>query len=584
MQTAKVIVLKPAAAPQWTKIQQKFLRVLAVPGNREKSVLDICKLAGYKSFTPWYGALKDEQFAARVEELGYQGKHFPPHTEVTLARDPEEELAKDVWDMRRLKAEYPKHSRPSEFVVDFTKIANPVLRQQVKQYFRLHLPQWKAATFQNNLNRLVPILTVLPSDVHVGTVNRKHVETLVAYSQQLGQESASRGMSSLRTMLDYMATNAAWQGPRPPRFLVYPEDIPSRPDTLPRPIPPDVVDQFDALLDKAVAAMKASEEPPILTPMLWDALLILRRTGMRTEDVCHLKGPDANGKNGCLDQDSEGYWWIRIDSKDHKMGKDHRIPTKESDGTVDAIRRQVQRIARIEDHFGKRLLFRHRGGAMSYSQVNGALGKLTEHLSHEGGQYKIAPHQFRHTIATDMIEMGIDLRTVQEFLGHVSLEMTQKYVKVYLSTLKKRYDEYRAKRAEIASTTSAATMISDNLEVMDSSSETDGGWVPGRVGQLYRSPLAGGEGVCDHLPMLDPCPDIPKCSMCTKFKAFKHHLPYWERMVTNIQLSVEALKDNPKFSRSLQRHEQELEHAKHIVKTIKEVGFFDGRIHNAKAQ
>lgn len=55
-------------------------------------------------------------------------------------------------------------------------------------------------------------------------------------------------------------------------------------------------------------------------------------------------------------------------------------------------------------------------------------------------------------------------------------------------------------------------------------------------------------------------------------------------MVTDIQLSVEALKDNPKFSRSLQRHEKELEHAKHIVKTIKEVGFFDGRIHNATSQ
>jgi len=385
-------------------------------------------------------------------------------------------------------------------------------------------------------------------------------------------------------MLEYMATNAAWKGPRPPRFLIYPEDIPTNNKGLPRPIPPDVADQFDTLLDKAVSAMKAGEGPPILDSRIWDALLILRKTGMRAEDVCHLKAPDANGRNGCLDRDSEGYWWIRIDAEDHKMGKDHRIPTKESDGTVDAIRRQVQRIAGVKDHFGKRLLFRHGKGALSYGHLQRALIKLAEHLAHEGGPCKITPHQFRHSIATDMIEMGIDLRTVQEFLGHASLTMTQRYVKVYLSTLKRRYDEYRAKRAEIASTTSAATMISDNLEVMDSSGDADGGWVPGRVGQLYRSPLAGGEGVCDHLPMLDPCPDIPKCSMCTKFKAFKHHLPYWERMVTNIQLSVEALKDNPKFSRSLQRHEKELEHAKHIANTIKEVGFFDGRIHNATSQ
>jgi len=585
VEAARVIALKPAAEPQWTKAQRKLLAVLAVPENRVKTIRDICNLAGYKSLTPWYVALKNQQFAAHVEDLGCPvTRHFPPHTEVTLANDPEEELSKDIWDMRRLKTEYPKHRAPLDYIVDFTKIGNPLLRQQVKQYFRLHLPRWKARTFRNKLDRILPLLGALPAEVHVGNLQREHVELVVAHSQGLSGCAVSEGFFVFRPMLEYMATNAAWKGPRPPRFLIYPEDIPTYDGGLPRPIPPDVADQFDALLNKAVAAMKASEQPPFLNGMIWDALLILRKTGMRAEDVCHLKALDTSGKNGCLDQDSESYWWIRIDAEDHKMGKDHRIPTKESDGTVDAIRRQGQRIAGVEDYFGKRLLFRHEHGALSYGQLNRALKKLAARLSHEGGSYKIAPHQFRHSIATDMIEMGIDMRTVQEFLGHASLKMTQKYVTVYLSTLKKRYDEYRAKRAEIASTTSATAMISDNLEVMDSTSEADGGWVPTRVGQLYRSPLAGGEGVCDHLPMLDPCPDIPKCSTCTKFKAFKHHLPYWERMVANIQLSVEALKDNPKFSRSLQRHEKELEHAKHIVKTIREVGFFDGRIHNASAQ
>jgi integrase len=332
--------------------------------------------------------------------------------------------------MRRLKAEYPKHHPPSHYVIDFTRIANPILRQQVKRYFRLHLPQWKAYTFKVILERLAPLLAALPSDVHVGTMTRHHVEALAAHSHQMGQTAANRGMSYLRMMLDFMATNAAWNGPRPLRFLIYPEDIPSRPDTLPRPIPPDVVDQFDALLDKAVAAMKAGEEPPILSPMLWDALLILRRTGMRTEDVCHLKAPDVHGRNGCLDQDAEGYWWIRIDAEDHKMGKDHRIPTRESDGTVDAIRRQVRRIAGVKDHFHKRLLFRNEGGTLTYRAVNRALERLAGQLTFEDKPYKIAPHQFRHTIATDMIETGMDIYLVKEFLGHASLQMTQKYVKV----------------------------------------------------------------------------------------------------------------------------------------------------------
>jgi hypothetical protein len=73
------------------------------------------------------------------------------------------------------------------------------------------------------------------------------------------------------------------------------------------PFPPDVLDQFDPLLDQAAKAMKEGREPPILAPMLWDALLILRHTGMRFEDVAHLKAPNAHGKKGCLDQDSESY-------------------------------------------------------------------------------------------------------------------------------------------------------------------------------------------------------------------------------------------------------------------------------------
>lgn len=184
MQVARVIALTVAEA-QWTKAQQKFLDVLAVPGNREKSVLDICKLAGYKSFTPWYAALKEERFAARVKELGYQRKHFPAHTEVSLAKDPEEELAQDVWDMRRLKAEYPKHMEPSKLIVDFTRIGNLLLRQQIKLYFRLHLPKWKARTFYDHVEHLVRLLRALPADVHVGNMRRDHIEAIVAIPRSL---------------------------------------------------------------------------------------------------------------------------------------------------------------------------------------------------------------------------------------------------------------------------------------------------------------------------------------------------------------------------------------------------------------
>ena len=46
------------------------------------------------------------------------------------------------------------------------------------------------------------------------------------------------------------------------------------------------------------------------------------------------------------------------------------------------------------------------------------------------GVSQIHAHSFRHKFATDLLQKGANLRTVQELLGHTSLSITEKYLAV----------------------------------------------------------------------------------------------------------------------------------------------------------
>ena len=95
----------------------------------------------------------------------------------------------------------------------------------------------------------------------------------------------------------------------------------------------------------------------------------------------------------------------------------------------------------------------------------------------DSSQY--SPHKLRHTAATLMLQNGVDVRTLQEVLGHENLNTTQIYTHVDSENLRaaaranplSRVRRAKTKRAEIPSPPTASPLPMPEKQVSEGSEE-----------------------------------------------------------------------------------------------------------------
>jgi integrase/recombinase XerC len=89
-----------------------------------------------------------------------------------------------------------------------------------------------------------------------------------------------------------------------------------------------------------------------------------------------------------------------------------------------------------------------KGGRLTPTSVRSF---LLQTLGQAALRAKISPHALRHSFATHLLSRGMDLRAIQELLGHSNLSTTQRYTHLNLEQLAKTYESAhpRAKKTKL---------------------------------------------------------------------------------------------------------------------------------------
>jgi len=144
-------------------------------------------------------------------------------------------------------------------------------------------------------------------------------------------------------------------------------------------------------------------------------------SGLRISELCNLKINDLNLENG----------FIRVKGK----GNRERIALLNK-FSVEMLRKYLsERKTGIDEY----LFLNNRNKKISRQSVWKVVKKYAKYA---GIDKDVKPHTLRHTFATHLLERGMDLRVVQELLGHKSIATTEIYTHLNRKKIKEIYKKY----------------------------------------------------------------------------------------------------------------------------------------------
>lgn len=285
----------------------------------------------------------------------------------------------------------------TEKYLEYCKSQKRLDDKTIKAY-RIDLKQFM--TFFNN------------TDIH--NLSVADIENFIGYlHQNFKPKTAKRKLASLKAFYHYLEyRNIIEINPFNKIKTKFREPL-----LLPKTIPLHTVENLLAIMYKEYSlAHTAYRKKRVLLDIA--ILETLFATGMRISELCNLKSSDVDMHDAV----------IRIYGK----GAKERIIQI---GNEDVIRL----LKRYEDEYASEIqnsgyFFTNSNATQLSDQATRRM--IKKYCSLATIELHITPHMFRHTFATSLLEADVDIRYIQEMLGHSSITVTEIYTHVALSKQK----------------------------------------------------------------------------------------------------------------------------------------------------
>jgi integrase/recombinase XerD len=259
--------------------------------------------------------------------------------------------------------------------------------------------------YRHDLTHLSTFVANSTKNMQISSINRDVIRNWLAGMQIVKPRTIRRRLASVKSMFSCLERQGELENNSLSGFRSEVKVGKSLPRVVARKTVRSLLRSTHELMDNAAAAKRPNIRDIALVELLFS-------TGMRVSEAvdANIANIDVDRLVICVRGKGNREREIPIVSEGFREMLWAQIAQRRADGAVPEDPLFVNRLnARISDQSVRLLLRKH---------------------AHRIGARRITPHMLRHTIATLLLEDGVDLRHIQRLLGHSSITTTTIYVQV----------------------------------------------------------------------------------------------------------------------------------------------------------